>query len=86
MSSTRMVSVSRTRCSAQAVHRRAGTHNVITSSDGPRLSSAPFHAALRPGHEIGSQERERMIRRHSRAVRETIRPGMTPEFPPLTLY
>ena len=27
-------------------------------------------------------ERERMIRRHSRAVREIVRPGMTPERPP----
>jgi hypothetical protein len=37
--------VSRTRCSALALLRRAGTH----AASGPRFCSAPLHAALRPG-------------------------------------
>src|SRR5882724_946033 len=33
-----------------APHRRAGTQIKLSSKHGPRLSSASFHAAQRPGH------------------------------------
>ncbi len=46
--------MSRTRCSAQAVRRRAGTSGPHSSlKHGPRLCSASLRAAPRPGHERG---------------------------------
>jgi hypothetical protein len=46
--------VSRTRCSVLTMRRRAGTHCSVVQH-GPRFSSAPLRAALRPGHESGCQ-------------------------------
>jgi len=52
-----------------AVHRRSGTQTGTEQFHGPRLSSAPFHAALRPGHE------KAFSRRASARVVRWIRPS-----------